>query len=362
MKQSYLLLLSWLLPLWAFAQSLPLILQADLQTLGDVTLQPATGEPGIGKAVLTENSRFLTQWEGETGIKILTLQAGIGKEIAPLTLQVPAKHNTYFQTTKGTTRLQQLTGYIEGGSQSGDLFVEQVMAKVRLYAKTGNITIENSQLDGDLIAPTGDITLTDVGGSYSTLSSRGQVRATFSERYFSSIDKPFRFGFAKGDLTAVGAKAGVQLGVQNGSIKIQKSQQVSEAVIEGAGDIRMEGVSGRIRARVGKGSVWVETLPEVAKELTQSIDIENNEGDVTLLLPADVQGLLVIEMIQSQGLEKPYTIESNTEWVKQARWEEVKGEKETLLGRRLVHQHKLGDSKRLIRIRVRNGNLTLKTY
>ncbi len=368
MKQPYLILLICLLWHESPAQSTrpPLVFESQLRTHGDVTLQASAndGEKGLGKA-LSENSKYLTQWEGETGIRLLTLKDGIGQAIPPLVLNVPPQYQTRFEITKGTTRLHQLKGQVEGHSQGGDMYLQQVTAQVRLHAQGGSIYAENSDLQGDLIAPAGDIELNDVGGNFSALSPRGQVRARFSERFFRSMDKPFSFGVSKGSLTAIGARAGVLFALAQGNITLQKSQGQAIATVSEAGDIRMEGVSGQVRARTEKGSVWVELLPEAVKG-EQPIEIESRAGDVTLIVPKDLQGLLVIESIQTQATERKPLIESAIDLGK-ADWQEQRNEKGEVTGRRFQAVQPMGEGKkkedmRLIRLRVRNGNLTIKTY
>ena len=118
-------------------------------------------------------------------------------------------------------------------------------------------------------------------------------------------------------------------------------------------------MSGSLRVRTGKGRIWVATQPEVAKD-EQPIEIENGGGDVTVLLPKDIQGILVIEVSQTQDFNIKNKVESSITF--KADWEELKGDKDTLLGRIFRVNHRIGDSKRVIRLRVRNGSLTLKTY
>jgi len=205
----------WLLPSFLQGQTKPRLIESQFKTLGDVMFKsvPSEADKGLSKEDLEKYGAYFLQTETASGTKLLTRPAGVGQVLPPLTLQVPAGYNTDFELVEGQAFLSQLTGHLEGNSQRGDMVLEQVNAQVRLYALKGSIKAKNSTLSGALIAPQGDITLNDVGGSYSSLSSRGDVQATFSESFFERQTEPFRFGLPQGVISATSAKAGVLLNI-----------------------------------------------------------------------------------------------------------------------------------------------------
>lgn len=344
------------------AQEKMRLLEGQFNTAGDVTVTfSANGSKTVG---LTEESKkaaegILIQRELSTGIKILTLKEGRGKTLSPLTLVMSPEYTTQLELLKGDLTLTGITGNIDAATQAGNLTIKQLNARVRLRTGKGDIQAAESTLTGDLVTQSGNIILSDVNGPYVTLAKDGQVRASFSERFFSDMTKVFSFGLFQGSIQAIGARAGGAFELARGNIIVQKSRQQVAAIVTEGGDIRLEGVSGQVRARTAKGSIWTEISPEATKE-TLPIEIENSGGDVTVLLPKDLQGILVIEVSQTQHFEVKNKVESTIDF--KADWEELKGEKETLLGRSFRVTQRLGDSKRVIRLRVRNGHLVIKTY
>lgn len=369
MKQSYYCLLCCLIGLSAHGQDNrpPLVLEGHFQTHGQLTFQGTSkaATPASLAQSLGESTRYLSHWEGATGIRLLTRKEGIGQEIRPLVLLVSPNYHTRFEVTKGPTYLSQLTGKVEGHSQSGDVYLKAVTAQVRLSVQAGDVVAENSDLEGELIAHKGDIRLSDVRGGYSALAKTGQVQATFSELFFRKQDQVYSMGIGQGSLQAVGARSGVVFEVVRGRIQVQKSQRQVSALVTQAGDIRLEGVSGQIYARTEGGSIWVELLAEAGKEAVP-IEIDNRSGDVVVIVPKELQGLLVIECSQTRELERKKVVESAIDLSK-AEWQEQRDAKDQVVGRSFRAVQPLGKDKstekqRLIRLRVRNGNLTIKTY
>ncbi len=343
------------------AQKNTLSVEAQLYTLGDVTFQTNGNEKGLSATSVGTTKSVLTQWEGETGIKILTLKTAIGKAIPPLTLNVPSQYNTYFQAVQGNISLQSLKGYIEGNTSKGNIVVNRVDANVRLSTQKGNIDVENSRVNGDISTQSGDINLTDVDGEFSLIATSGHIFANFTASFFVSRHNDiFSFGFSKGNIKATSSNGGVSLKVAEGDITILKTNSVVEAVVATQGDIRLENISGFIRATTAKGSVYVQALPDIATD-TQPIWIEANEGDVTLIVPKALAGYVAIDVSQTSNLSQKFVIESVIGDGNKA-LEDIKTSDGKLIGRSYRSRQLLGTATtRNIVIKVRNGNLYIKT-
>jgi len=343
-------------------------LEVHLQTVGEVTFQGngRQDEAGITAEDQQKTKESLTQWKGPTGIKIMTNPKSNGQELTPLIFYVPNTYDLAFEVVAGNITLKNLARNIAGTLQRGNLQIsglgttQTTASSVRLRTQAGNINIEKSQINGSIITQAGDINLTDVQGQFSLLTAKGRIAAAFTSGFFEGQKEPFSFGLPAGDIKATGARAGLQLEVSRGNILIQKSLQLIMATASQQGDIRLEGVAGQIRALTAKGSVWAELLPEVAKQ-NQPIWLEVNEGDLTVALPKEWAGVLVIDASQTRDFEKPFVIESTLK-TDLLVYEDQKAPKGERVARTLRSRQVLGESKSSIVLKVRNGNLSIKTY
>lgn len=348
-----------------FAQEKTLLLEAQLSTAGDVTL---IGDSLSNRKGLTEESKktaegILKQWELPTGIKVLTLKEGRNKDISPLIMQLPMGYDAHLELLKGNLTLADLTGTIEAVTQSGKLTLKHLTARVRLYTNKGDIEVGESTLMGELVTGAGDITLTDVDGSYVPLTKEGTVSVSFSEAFLAKKQKEtFEYGLPLGTIEAVGASGQVKFQLGQGSINVRKASFGVEALINKKGDIRLEEVGGKLRAITAQGSVFVQLLPQADAENEEPVWLEAQEGDITLAVPKDMTGFLTLDIAQTRDFEKAFTIESFLETEK-SKSEEIISEKGEVLGRVYHHRQLIGgkQSKREIVIRVRNGNVLIKS-
>lgn len=352
--------------LWS--QERRLLLEAQLATLGDVTL---TTDATFKQKGLTEESKkiaqgSLQQWEVETGIKILTLKEGRSKALAPLTMILPPNYAAHLELLKGNLTLTNLTGKVEATIQTGQLILKQVNANVRLYTQKGDIEAHESTLTGELVTQSGNIQLLDVDGSCTALTKQGMVSVKFSEEFLTKKqkEKTFSYGLRKGTIDAVGASGGINFQTGQGGIKVQKAPLGVEALITQKGDIRLEGVAGKLRAITAQGSVFVQTLPKSTSD-TEPIWLEAQEGDVTLILPKEISGFLTLDVAQTRDFKQVFVIESFLDLGK-PRLEDINSQKGTLLAkayhrRQAIGNRNDGQSKREIVIRVRNGNVFIKS-
>jgi hypothetical protein len=350
-----------------FAQEKRLLLEAQLSTVGDITL---TTDATFKEKGLTEDSKkiaqgVLQQWEEETGLKILTLKEGRNKQLAPLTLVLPPNYGAQLELLKGNLTLTNITGKVEANIQAGQLILKQVNANVRLYTQKGDIETSKSTLTGELVTQSGNIQLSDVDGFCTPLTKEGNVLVKFSEEFLNKKQKEtFTYGLREGTIDAVGASGAINFQTGQGNINVQKAPLGVEAIITQKGNIRLEEVAGKLRVITAQGSVFVQTLPKSTSD-TEPIWLEAQEGDVTLLLPKEISGFLTLDVAQTRDFKQVFVIESFLDLGK-PRLEDITSQKGSLLAkayhrRQAIGNRNDGQSKREIVIRVRNGNVFIKS-
>lgn len=370
MKSLFLFLCLWHCPFFPFAQEKISLLEAQFFTVGDVTL---TADVNSTEKGMNEESKKLTQgilqqWEMPTGIKLLTLKEGRNKELLPLTLLLPSNYAAQLELLRGNLTLTNLTGNIDAATQAGNLTIKQLNARVRLHTDKGDIEAAESTLTGDLVTQSGNIRLTDIDGPCVPMTKNGTISVSFSEIFLAKKQKEtFEYGLPFGTIEAVGALGRVKFQTGQGSIRLQKAPFGAEALIAQKGDIQLEDIGGNVRAITARGSVFIQLLPPIADE-PETVWLEAQQGDVTLVVPKDLTGFLTLDVAQTGDLEKNYIIESSID-LGRPQLEEITTEKGEKLARAYQRRHAIGGKDtigekqplREIVIRVRNGNVFIKS-
>lgn len=356
---------------FVFGQEKKGLVEVQLYTTGDVTV--ASSSSDSNEKGLTEESKkaaegILRQWELPTGIKILTLKEGRGKELPPLTLIVPPDYTTQLELQKGHLTLTNLTGDLNALTQAGTLTIKQLNARVRLYTGRGDIDANESTLTGDLITQAGNISLQDVDGPVTVLAKQGTVSVKFSEAFLAKKQKEiFTYGIREGSIEAIGAIGKVYFQTGQGNIDVQKAPLGVEAHIVQKGNIHLKDVAGKLRVITALGSVFVQTLPQTTVD-TEPIWLEAHQGDVTLIVPKDLTGFLTLDVAQTRDLDKTLVIDSFLNPFP-PKLENITSDKGEVLGkahqsRQLIGVRTSGEpqqNQREIVIRVRNGNVFIKS-
>ncbi|WP_041344180.1 DUF4097 family beta strand repeat-containing protein [Runella slithyformis] len=356
---------------FAFGQDKSLLLEGQFNTAADVNVTASVNgskTPGLSEESKKAAEGILIQRELPTGIKILTLKEGRGKALSPLVLSVPLEYATQLELLKGDLTLTGITGDIEAATQAGNLKIKQLNARVRLHTGKGDIEAAESTLTGDLITQSGNILLTDIDGPCVPMTKNGTVSVRFSEAFLAKKQKEtFEYGLPFGTIEAVGALGRVKFQTGQGSIRLQKAPFGAEALIARKGDIQLEDIGGNIRAVTASGSVFAQLLPQVPTE-AETIWLEAQQGDVTLIVPKELTGFLTLDVAQTEELEKNYVIESSIDLGK-PQLEEITTEKGEKLAKVYQRRHSIGGKEavgekqplREIVIRVRNGNVFIKS-
>lgn len=356
---------------FVFAQEKKGVLEGQFNTTGDVTVTSfANGSktPGLSEESKKAAEGILMQQELPTGIKILTLKEGRGKTLAPLTLVMSPEYTTQLELLKGNLTLTGITGDIEATTQTGNLNIKQLNARVRLHTNKGDIEAAESTLTGDLITQSGNILLTDIDGSCVPMTKNGTISVRFSEAFLAKKQKEaFEYGLPFGTIEAVGALGRIKFQTGQGSIRLQKAPFGAEALIARKGDIQLEDIGGNVRAITAMGSVFAQLLPQGPAE-ADTIWLEAQQGDVTLVVPKELTGFLTLDVAQTEELEKNYLIESSIDLGK-PQLEEITAEKGEKLAKVYQRRHSIGGKEavgekqplREIVIRVRNGNVFIKS-
>ena len=175
------------------------------------------------------------------------------------------------------------------------------------------------------------------------------------ERKTEKAEGKLRINKAGGAISLPSAMGGATLTTGGGPIRVGASSGLVSAST-GGGDITIAPAAGSVRAGTGAGDVEVEIVDEDGE--AHVVDIRSGSGSATITLPRNFTGRFDLETAYTRSyggptrIEAPWTLErESTE-----DWDSSEGSPRKYVRAR----GRIGDGDGLIRVRIVNGNITIR--
>ncbi|MFL5637033.1 MAG: M56 family metallopeptidase [Gemmatimonadaceae bacterium] len=285
-------------------------------------------------------------------------------------IQVPRNYNVRLKSSGGAISIAEMSGRFTGQTGGGEINIARSNGEVDLQTGGGEINVTNSNLDGSVSTGGGLVRIIGVNGNLSGHSGSGPVVYTNSsgEKVTSSgygIGKGRRAGgafayssagitmnTAGGPLTLATAPNGARLTTGGGPIRIGASNGEVFAKT-GGGHIDIGPAGGSVAAHTGAGDVTIE----LKGAGSHTVDVTDGKGDVTLILPADLNATLDLETAYTNNFRRKTRVVSD--WpvtsTETADWDAREG-----TPRRYVRvRQTIGRGGGVIRVRTVNGDIML---
>lgn len=338
-------------------------LDVELYTNGAVNFSPPsllnTAKELANKAQGTAASIIKKrQQKNQNETKVYTKKTDKGKSHGTTQIDVPKNTNLKFQTAIGDVSLTDLEGNIKGHADGGGITLTRGKGKVELATDRGDILVTDTEASGFVLTRSGNIVLQDVNGDVKGIAPNGKVVVKTTANFFTKRNaKAFALDYDNVDLDIANAPAGGDFKLRKGNIVISETKKNALVRTE-EGNIDAKAVGAGIRASTKKGKISVQIATN--NNTNDPIIIENQEGDVELLVPNNFSANFSISLIQTKNLTTLSQLSSFID-LGTITPQEIKDAKTKVVFSRETQVTKtIKNSRRPVQIRVVNGNVYIR--
>lgn len=304
-------------------------------------------------------------------------------------ISVPRKFNIRVSSAGGSIDISGVDGSFTGHTGGGEINIRRANGQVDLHTGGGDVRVSDARLSGTVTTGGGLVKIDGVTGNLIGSSGSGPVSyiQTSGNTVVHSRDGAHMGmgtssgeGIGSGSVTTISsddnasaigyASSGVRMTSAGGPITLPSAPEGAH-VTTGGGRIRIGSSGGEVYAETGGGTVDIGPSTgsvaahtgagDVSVELKgagpHGVDVTSGKGNVTLLVPGDLNAVLDLETAYTQSFKKtrivsdfPLHITETTEW------DNSKG-----TPRRYVRAREtVGSAGKVIRVRTVNGDIILK--
>ena len=318
-------------------------------------------------------------------------------------IQVPRNFNVRIKSAGGSVSISNVAGTFRGNTGGGEITIRNVNGDIDLNTGGGEVNVSDSNLNGRVSTGGGLVRIMRVNGSVRGSSGSGPVIYTESQdpkrgagkgigegKGISMVDSDGETSFSATTVTSATGKentttyvddaVGKDYGYGPGAVRYSaaggplylESAPNGARVTTGGGRIRIGPSGGEVYAQTGggpidigpaSGSVAAHTgAGDVSIELTGSdshtVDVTSGSGEVTLVVPSDLNATLELETAYTNNHAGKTRIVSD--WplstTETNDWDASHG-----TPRKYVRvRQNLGRGGAVIRVRTTNGDIELK--
>lgn len=175
----------------------------------------------------------------------------------------------------GSVRMDRIAGTLTAETGGGEVRLGRVAGAIRVQSGGGGISIEGAGSGAVLETAGGEVFVGEAIGPVSAATGGGNIQIG---RAFAGVHARTR-----GGLVEIGrADAQVSANTSGGAIHIRSARGVD--CDSGAGPIRLDSVSGSLRAATQLGSIVAGISPERVRDSY----LNTSAGDITVLLPSNI--------------------------------------------------------------------------
>jgi DUF4097 and DUF4098 domain-containing protein YvlB len=296
-------------------------------------------------------------------------------------IRVPRNYNVDLGSAGGGISIEGVKGKFSGSTGGGEIDFDRSTGQVNLRTGGGDIRVTNSALNGSVATGGGAVRIEDNAGELAGYSGSGDVEyrnsGAASNRPGTGSTIPVNTGtttfLIDDDPKAVAhfGERGIQKHRSGGAISLDEAPDGAR-VTTGGGPIRIGRSAGEVFASTGGGNIEIgpaegSVLASTgAGDVTvtfrgngsHSADLTSGLGKITLVLPRDFRGTLVLETAYTNNLAHKTYIDSDWELpiTETDNWDATYG-----TPRRYVRARKIvGNGGGTIRVRTVNGNVIVR--
>ena len=290
--------------------------------------------------------------------KVSTKKADKGKSHGTVQVDVAKNTKLQFQTATGNVSLTDIEGKVKGHVESGAITLTRGKGKVELVTDKGNVTVTEAASSGFVMTRSGDVVLQDVNGNINAIAPNGKVLVKTTSDFFKKrTAKAFALDYDQADMEIADAPEGGEFKTRKGNISVLSAQK-SVGIKTNEGDVKVSAATKGLRASSGKGKVSVQIANN--NNSTEPIIIEAQGGDVELLVPKNFSANFNISLTQTKNLTTPNQVSSFIDLGTITPQEIRDVKSKVLFGRETQINRIVKNAKRLVQIRVINGNVFIR--
>jgi len=266
-------------------------------------------------------------------------------------IYVPFHFNLDLRSGGGDIKIVNMKGHFKGGIGGGDIVLNRLAGTVEMGTGGGNIYVHDSHLNGRVSTGGGRVEIKGNEGDLRGFSGGGPV-------VYENAGEPLRMKASGDDLFVDSAPQGAVLETAGGDIVVKSARKFVRAGTAG-GNIQLDSVDGYIVASTASGSVQGTIVADADTEADHHCEIGAIDGDVILKVPKDLPMTFDLRLAFTKGNAGRYTIHSDfpLQITSTNEWDYSSG-----APRKYIYgTGSTGDGKNLIKIRVLDGNIYLRT-
>ena len=208
------------------------------------------------------------------------LQCGSGD----IRIDGPLSGRVRGRTSGGEVTLGKLHGDISLSTSGGDIACDNIGGTVALQSAGGNLQLEDIDGDATLQTDGGNIDVKNVRKSITASTSGGNVSV-------GTVGGNARLSTSGGDLEVGSVSGDCELESSGGNILVHGCGGKVSATTEG-GDVTLDRVAGAFDGSTSAGNINVQMM-SAGKAKRGTSRLTNDEGNITLEIPADVSATIV---------------------------------------------------------------------
>jgi beta-lactamase regulating signal transducer with metallopeptidase domain len=276
-----------------------------------------------------------------------------------------SKLNGTVRTGGGIVQLEGITGNLEGKSGSGPVIYTKMSGRTSISRKNGVTYVQADSGELGVHSGSGSGTGSGVG-----TASSGGVRTSVYSKNGNSTSTTTYINDGDGRIGTFGS-SGIRMNSAGGAISLRAAPDGAR-VTTGGGAIRIGPSGGEVYAHTGGGNIDIGPATgsveahtgagEVTIELKgageHSVDVTSGLGQVTLMLPRDLNATLQLETAFTENFGKKTRIVSDfpLQTTETPNWDRREG-----TARRYVRANQsVGRGGPVIRVRTVNGDIVIK--
>lgn len=200
---------------------------------------------------------------------------------ASFKISVPEHFDLDISSAGGSIGIVGVDGRIEGKTMGGGLSLERVRGSVSLETMGGAVVARDVDASGSLKTMGGELRFVDVRGNLEASTMGGAVELEGGG--------PAKLSTMGGNVMVRSAHQGAKVSTMGGTIQVESASAPIEA----------ETMGGAIKARIDGGD--------------GDIRLASMGGTIEVWLPADLSAAFEVELVQTQGRDGAYSIDSDFE-------------------------------------------------
>ena len=336
----------------AFAQISPKI-EVQLTTTGALVFTGAKANTNVGLDEESD-SKLVKQITDDDGTKIFNSPESAGKAHGTVAIKMADGGQLSFQTQVGNVSFTNFKADVRGTVASGDVAITNVNGQAQITVKSGNITVEGAETRGIVATQKGNITLKNPSNALAATTANGTMQVLFSATY--PLKKGIEYRLGRGDVRLASVTEVAKINLGEGNIAVENVQKSVDLSIEKMGNINILSVGSGVKALTRKGNISLQ-IP-ATNSTNEPTWLQTDEGNINLTLPVGFAGILQLELVQNQEFAMEYRVIDLANKLNTTS-EHTLNPAGEIISKRTTLRQVFANGSRLVRLRVKNGNITI---